>query len=306
MPCWVIMKVSKWFEVLRQLHFFFCLCLKCRLLCLYPLSVCPCKTLCEQQGGWMNERGLVLSAELCFTLQKANNLFTCLPVCEIGLLTLGHNLQLLSLTTYFLLSLWDGAVPQRITPILQLVWAKREALLWGAGDRIQSEVKWGLSLNQPSYKTSSFGSEAGKAAQAEYAVTAWKLSYLKTGGIYIPAIFILVKIPLLSSKSFPQAYILSVPFLPDMFALSNHCSMLNGCCCSEWRGARKGMVKLFMSCSGLIKATETNIQVHILFNGLWIRLGVTHVVPFAGHRFSVWLVTVLGVILNRQMCTLSL
>lgn len=73
------------------------------------LSVCACKTLCEQQGGWMisevNERSLVLSAELSFTLQKANNLFTHLPVCGIPLLTLSQNLQLLlSLTAYLLLS----------------------------------------------------------------------------------------------------------------------------------------------------------------------------------------------------------
>lgn len=73
------------------------------------LSVCPCKTLWEQQGGGVipevNGRSLVLSAELGFTLQKANNLFTHLPVCEIALLTLSHKLQLLSLTAYLLLSL---------------------------------------------------------------------------------------------------------------------------------------------------------------------------------------------------------
>lgn len=53
----------------------------------------------------VNERSLVLSAELSFTLQKANNLFTHLPVCGIPLLTLSQNLQLLlSLTAYLLLS----------------------------------------------------------------------------------------------------------------------------------------------------------------------------------------------------------
>lgn len=62
-----------------------------------------------QQAGRMvpevNERSLVPSAELCFTLQKANNLFSHLPVCEISLLTLSQKLQLLSLTAYLLLSL---------------------------------------------------------------------------------------------------------------------------------------------------------------------------------------------------------
>lgn len=53
----------------------------------------------------VNERSLVLSAELCFTLQKANNLFTHLPVCGIALLTLSQKLQLLlSLTAYLPLS----------------------------------------------------------------------------------------------------------------------------------------------------------------------------------------------------------
>lgn len=135
------------------------------------LSVCPCKTLWERQGGWMipevNDRSAVLSAELCFTLQKANNLFTHLPACEIALLILSHKLQFLSLTAYLLLSLWGGAVPWRIRPMLQLTWGKREALLWGAENGIQSEVKWGLSLNQPSCETSSSGSEAGRDAQAE-------------------------------------------------------------------------------------------------------------------------------------------
>lgn len=40
MPCWVIMKMSKSLEVLRQLQFFsVCVC-KCRLLCLYPFPKC--------------------------------------------------------------------------------------------------------------------------------------------------------------------------------------------------------------------------------------------------------------------------
>lgn len=53
----------------------------------------------------VNDRSAVLSAELCFTLQKANNLFTHLPACEIALLILSHKLQFLSLTAYLLLSL---------------------------------------------------------------------------------------------------------------------------------------------------------------------------------------------------------
>lgn len=138
------------------------------------LNLSPCKSLCSRQAGRMvpevNERSLVPSAELCFTLQKANNLFSHLLVCEISLLTLSQKLQLLSLTAYLLLSLWDGVGPQGITPILQLARGKREALLWGAGDRIQSDVKWGLRLNQPSCETSSFGSKAGRAAQAESVV----------------------------------------------------------------------------------------------------------------------------------------
>lgn len=150
----------------------FCLCLKCRLLSIVSLKCVPMQNPLEAAGGMDDSRGEWKKfGAFCRTLlyfAKSKQLVyspTCLWNCFAH--TQPQKLQLLSLAACLLLSLWGGAVPQRIGPMLQVARGKRKALLWGAGERIQSEVKWGLSLNQPSRETSSFGSEAERAVQAE-------------------------------------------------------------------------------------------------------------------------------------------
>jgi len=73
-----------------------------------------------------------------------------------------------------------------------------------------------------------------KLCCCDCAVTAWERSHIKPDRDLYTRIFILAKILRFFPCSFAEAYMLSVTLLPDMFAVSNHCSVLNSCLCSEW------------------------------------------------------------------------
>lgn len=72
-------------------------------------------------------------AALCLTVQKANNVFTRLPVSRLALLTVSQNL--LSLIAYLLLSFSDEAGSDDV------VVGASEALLWATGDRMGGNMK---------------------------------------------------------------------------------------------------------------------------------------------------------------------
>lgn len=155
---------------------FFCSCLKSvhdvflsrLLLSIVPL---PCLYVCanplvnSKEDGWL-WRWMKFSGFCRILPCKKQTTFS--PICVwIGFAHSQKLLLFISVIAYLLLTFWDAALPQGIRPMLQLAQGKSEAVLWGPGDRMGGEMKWGLSLNQPSCETSSLGSEAGRAAHTE-------------------------------------------------------------------------------------------------------------------------------------------